>query len=237
MEIIIDYRETQLYKLLQEELNDDIISLKKDNLSIGDIVIKNSDNNKTLFIIERKTISDLVSSISDGRYKEQCFRLSDTEHDNHNIIYVIEGNIKQHNFNFTRIKSDTVYAVMCSLQFLKGFSLFKSDSIHETKTYIINLAKKMIKSLGVQTTSDYISVMQKSNKKKYIDKDNITSILLSQIPGISNITAKAIVEKYSSISTLIYALKDNEECLNDIKCGSANKRISKAVIQKLKDYL
>ena len=44
-----------------------------------------------LLIIERKSLNDLASSIKDGRYAEQSFRLSNIEHHNHNIVYLIEG--------------------------------------------------------------------------------------------------------------------------------------------------
>ena len=40
-------------------------------------------------IFERKSLADLISSIKDGRYIEQSFRLSECSLDNHNIYYII----------------------------------------------------------------------------------------------------------------------------------------------------
>ena len=70
----IDYREKKLIEQFKNNKNNKnnqnyIIS----NLDIGDIIIKY--NEYITYIIERKTISDLCSSILDGRYREQKERL------------------------------------------------------------------------------------------------------------------------------------------------------------------
>ena len=51
-------------------------------------------------IIERKTLNDLASSIKDGRYKEQGYRLSNCSLHNHNIFYLIEDNLSSYNSKF-----------------------------------------------------------------------------------------------------------------------------------------
>ena len=50
---------------------------------------------KLIILIERKSLNDLESSIKDGRYSEQSIRLNSSEIHNHNIYYLIEGNIQQ----------------------------------------------------------------------------------------------------------------------------------------------
>ena len=91
MELICDYREKSIYNKLTKitSTNDKYkdISIKTENLSLGDFAFGN-------IIIERKTHQDLASSILDGRYKEQCFRLEEYRNENPNvkIIYFIEGN-------------------------------------------------------------------------------------------------------------------------------------------------
>ena len=59
--IQLDYREKALIEIFQK--ND--VSYETKNLLIGDINIK-KDGNESI-IIERKTLSDLLSSIKDGR--------------------------------------------------------------------------------------------------------------------------------------------------------------------------
>ena len=66
--IEIDYRELKLKKEFE---SNPIFRFK--NLDIGDILCYINDELK--LIIERKTITDLYSSIKDGRYHEQKTRL------------------------------------------------------------------------------------------------------------------------------------------------------------------
>ena len=100
MKIAIDYRETKLVELCKsyiEKMNfkNNEIELVTENLALGDIIISNDD--KEIIIIERKSLNDLASSIKDGRYKEQSFRLNNYNIHNHNIIYLIEGDWNDYN--------------------------------------------------------------------------------------------------------------------------------------------
>ena len=94
MKIIIDNREHLLYDKIHAILfttpNPDI-QISFEPIPLGDILIK-TDDDKTVLIIERKSILDLLSSIKDGRYDEQSYRLSHSDECcPHNIIYLIEG--------------------------------------------------------------------------------------------------------------------------------------------------
>ena len=77
------------------------IKVVTENLPLGDFII--SDEKEDKLIIERKTINDLLASIKDGRYDEQSYRLNGLNHHNHNIIYLIEGDVNKAN---NRFKSD-----------------------------------------------------------------------------------------------------------------------------------
>ena len=81
MKIIIDIREQKLYdqcwSILCSQPTPTTIQLEKDTLTLGDIHIKTDDDIDVL-IIERKTFPDLISSIKDGRYEEQSYRLLNT---------------------------------------------------------------------------------------------------------------------------------------------------------------
>ena len=64
MKLVIDVREKSLiaecFKLLDK--------LEIKNLPLGDAIIQD-DSGNDLIIIERKTLTDLASSIKDGRYE------------------------------------------------------------------------------------------------------------------------------------------------------------------------
>jgi ERCC4-type nuclease len=250
--------------------------IKSETLPIGDIII--ADNNNEKLIIERKSVSDLLASIKDGRYEEQSYRLNGLEQHNHNIIYLIEGDVSKVN----RFKGDnrteklTLYSAMFSLNYYKGFSVFRSFSLEETAILICNMAYKLEKESGTkqafydnsnskivvpepvvieeqtivinegennaseesleqsdksleqsdksleqsdksleQSDKDYIGVVKKV-KKDNITADNIDEIMLCQIPGISSVSAIAIIQKFKSLANLIKEIDTNGDCLNDV---------------------
>jgi ERCC4-type nuclease len=255
------------------------IIIKSETLPIGDIII--TDDNEEKLIIERKTVYDLLSSIKDGRYDEQSYRLNGLTHPNHNIVYLIEGDVSRVN----RFKSDnrveklTLYSAMFSLNYYKGFSVFRSFSLEETATILCNMAYKLKKdpnkkpfyqkivsipqindeqnnqSAGgeepeqqvenqteqqtEQSEKDYVSVIKKV-KKENITTENIGEIMLCQIPGISSVTALAIMEKYKSLPNLIKELENNNDCLKDISSTNTKgqtRKISKTSISNIVKFL
>ena len=62
---------------------------------------------------------------------------------------------------------------------------------------------------------DYIGVVKKV-KKDNITADNIDEIMLCQVPGISSVSAIAIIQKFKSLANLIKELEANNDCLNDV---------------------
>ena len=123
MELICDYREThvinqieKIFKITNSKYEN--LILKKENLDLGDFKFGN-------ILIERKTHQDLASSILDGRYKEQCSRLSSflCENPNTKIYYFIEGNfdlfINKHN-----IDKDKLITCIMSLSYEKNFNIY-----------------------------------------------------------------------------------------------------------------
>ena len=110
-------------------------------LPLGDIII--SDNQNDNIIVERKTLSDLAASIKDGRYEEQSYRLNGLSLHNHNIVYLIEGDLSKFNSFKERIDKQTIYSAMFSINYYKGFSLARTNTIDETAFMICNMAYKI----------------------------------------------------------------------------------------------
>lgn len=282
MEIKIDMRETELLnqvKYLVETIPSyKDIKLTTENLPLADIII--SLNGDTKLWIERKTINDLNSSIKDGRYEEQSFRLNGLPHHNHNIIYLIEGDVNKINrFKDNKMEKMTLYSAIFSLNYYKGFSVIRTFGLDETAVFICNSAYKLKKGeaegrkafysniltnsapLQNETTTtegdenvvansvtnavtndeanDYVSVVKKV-KKENVTCDNIGSIMLSQIPGVSSVTAIAIMEKYKTVPALCEAIKSDDKCLNDVTYKTNKdqvRKISKAAISNIVKFL
>ena len=119
-----------------------------ENLPLGDFIINDGLND--LIIVERKSINDLLASIKDGRYEEQSYRLNGINHPNHNITYLIEGNISNTNSKLIKQKNEKeqsmVYSAMVSICYFKGFTVMRSFDMSETATILCNMAYKLIKS-------------------------------------------------------------------------------------------
>ena len=248
MKIILDERETRLFHLVQEkcqELSFDI-PIEKKVITLGDIHFVNDE--KEVLIIERKSLSDLIASIKDGRYEEQSYRLINSSgmYRSH-IVYIIEGGLSQL-INPTEKKM--VYSAMNTLQFIKGFSVVKTTSINETAEWICFNANKLEKhiakglypwtpeSTNGDTVANYCSVVKKT-KKDNITPENIGEILLCQIPGISSVSAISIMKQFQTISNLIDCVKADPNCLDNIICETKGKqrKLGKNVIQNINQYL
>ena len=292
MKVIIDEREQSLYEkcysIVHTEGNCTNVQLSKKVIPLGDILI-NTDEDKPVCIIERKSLSDLLASIKDGRYEEQSHRLLHASGlVPHNIIYIIEGltsNLR------SLMEKKIVYSSIASLNFFKGFSVFRTNSVQETAEMIVWISDKIDRNftkgiipaylkqmhntpLFVDTTttdelqnivctpildstsnpmfdqtlsenySNFATPTPYSNFVKKVKKDNITpenigEILLSQIPGISSVTAQAIMKLHPSFPRLIQELEQNPECLNNTSYESNGKtrKISKACIESIKRFL
>lgn len=240
MRLIVDNREPkEIITILQSRIEN--ISLE--NLELGDYVIQNS-NNQPVMIFERKSLSDLIASIKDGRYNEQSLRLSECEVNNRNIYYIIEGNT----MNFCNRQNETtqkmLFSSMLSISSKKGFSLLNTNGFIETAEFIVRFYNKVSTEKPLQqdqlenTEIKYSNVI-KTSKKANITKNNINEIMISQIPGISSVVAGAIMEKYSNITNLVNSLKNDPNCLDNFKINSNNKerKIGKNIIAGLKEYL
>jgi ERCC4-type nuclease len=249
VKIKIDSREKDLIKKIMDEKSKNEkykeIEIETGNLLIGDIHILLNEKEKIL--IERKTVSDLFASIKDGRYEEQSFRLQENEIHNHNIVYLIEGNVKKDN-------QQIYFSSIFSFFYFKGFSIMRTNHIDESVFYILNSSMKLYKDtkkgkIGyyidkmeneeTETKKDYIEVVKKS-KSDHITKENINEVMLCQIPGISRMTAKVLMDKYIDIFQLVEEIRKNKDCLKELFIlteTKKRKKINKNTASIICEYL
>ena len=177
--------------------------IKKEQLHIGDIVLED-DSGKSIIIFERKTLYDLAASIKDGRYNEQSFRLDKEAIHNHNIIYLIEGDIERYNEKKGRITKKVLISSMFSLLYYKGFSVFRTNSICETADIIVFFADKYDKTRVIdKTRSAYYSitsdVVVKSNAVNSVNTVNAVNSVITTTDATPCDIDKEESEKYSSV--------------------------------------
>jgi ERCC4-type nuclease len=275
MIIKIDNREHELLRLCKHFIETGPIykeiKIVVEALPLGDVILcKDGSEN---IIIERKSLGDLSSSIKDGRYEEQSYRLNGLPHHNHNIMYLIEGDLtKTGSFNSfnsfkDRLDKTTLYSAMFSLNYYKGFSVLRSISTEESALIICNMAYKLNKSndkqgfysnVNTNTFSlandesqtqivleqsekedSYCNVIKKV-KKENITPENISEIMLCQIPGISSTSAIAVMKEFKTIQNLLAKINESETCLKDISYANAkgqSRRINKTVVANIIKFL
>jgi len=266
MRVILDERERDLYSTCENIVGSNMtyVKLSREVLPLGDIYVK-TDEDKDVLIIERKTINDLLSSIKDGRYEEQSYRLTHSSgFPPHSVIYIIEGSISQ---SRTLLERKIIYSAMTSLNFFKGFSVVRTASVAETAEYIVwmceKIEKNMLKGLfpyylqptiqtkqspvdeseqnifthTIEAPANYCTVVKKV-KKENVTPENIGEIVLCQVPGISSTTAISIMKKFGTFPQLMKVMQENPNCLNDVTYESNGKirKINKPCIENIKKY-
>jgi ERCC4-type nuclease len=254
MKLIIDEREASLFDKCPST---DKIQVTKQVLPLGDMIVR-SNEDQDILIIERKSLQDLLSSIKDGRYEEQSYRLRHSSGiPMHNIIYVIEGVFAQ-----LRNPADkrTIFSAMTSLGVFKGFSVIRTSCLQETAEWLMALTEKLERDMSVKKLiphykvspsvtqeeepvieshpANYCSVVKKV-KKDNVTMENMGEIILCQIPGVSSVSAVAIMKHFRSISHLIDSLKTDSNCLDAITCDNSGKarKVSKTMVKNIRDYL
>lgn len=266
MKIFIDEREHSLYEKCQLFMNqtpNPHIVIIKQVLQLGDMIIK-TDDDEIICIIERKTFSDLLSSIKDGRYEEQSYRLLHSSNTPpHSIIYLLEGIVSSIR---TPVEKKIIQSSITSMSLFKGFSIHRTSTIHETAEWLIHTTDKIhrnlekgqrlynktqpyLHSVSSQDSSgnhtenliqeqNYCSVVKKT-KKDNITENNIGEIILSQIPGISSITAIAIMNNFQSFPHFMREFNNDPSCIENLQITTNNKtrKINKNCVENIKRFL
>lgn len=267
MIVLIDEREHTIYEkcldLLKKSPNQNIV-LFKQVLELGDMIIKTNDD-EIICIIERKTFTDLLSSVKDGRYEEQSYRLLHSSGvPPHSIIYLLEGITSSIR---TPIEKKIIQSSITSMSLFKGFSIQRTSSALETADWLIHTADKIHRNLekglvvyhktvpysrSMMTNNDlsgniniaspqeqnYCNVVKKT-KKDNITENNIGEIILSQIPGISSVTAIAIMNQFNSFPHLVRELNNDPTCIENltITTNGKTRKINKNSIENIKRFL
>jgi len=306
MKVIVDEREHDLYDkldiLMCKQTQAGCVDLSKEVLPIGDVLIQTNEG-KDVLIIERKTFADLLSSIKDGRYEEQSYRLLNSSgFPPHSVFYLLEGMFSQLR---TGIETKIIYSAMTSLQFFKGFSVHRAATVNESAEWILHMAEKIGRefskgkipyylsnaylgnlrkntngedasrqqnvlypfsnrpnanatansnepggaiepvdattepvSSNEPTSSNYCTVVKKV-KKDNVTPENIGEIILCQIPGISSVTAMAIMKEFKTFPHLIEELQKNSHCIENmtIETNGKTRKINKTSLDNIRKYL
>ena len=204
MSLTIDHREKDLKTLFPDA--------EYKNMDLGDIHIKFKNSDQTFLLIERKTMSDLIASINDGRYREQKKRLLESGIPRERILYLLEGHV-----NDIPGHMKTLFGMIINTIYRDKILVLRLDNIEETAFFIKRIMKKLheedphlmpkenlqdIVSDSNESNLEYLSTI-KQKKKENMTPNNCSVLQLAQIPAMSIPTSQIIINKFTSIANLI----------------------------------
>lgn len=241
MFFFVDYREKWFTELMSEnnlKYDESIVQnsshiIKSSSLPIGDFIISNDEKmNDIILVIERKTIKDLSSSITDGRFRQQKERIEESIKDDSKILYIIEGNCKvlKNGVSKTIINSS-----LLNLLYKHNFKILQTENQSDTFENIMLLFKKFASDdFNKKTNTSPVKLLSKKDKIN----ENILATQLSIIPGVSYNTAKIISQEYPCLKSLIdkYNTLENEESKENMLCDikiNENRKLGNALSKKI----
>jgi ERCC4-type nuclease len=211
IDLIVDNRETKVLASIQDRDLDkykDFINIQVKPLDIGDVEISSS---LVKYILERKTVADLISSLHDGRYKEQKYRLLSS---GHHITYIIEGDDI---LSSRHQKKDILSSIYLYSIYRDNIHIVFTKNIEDTCTFVLTLCAKIVEKPEkfIKTNNDYIDNV-KMKKCKNITPELCYIMQLSQIPTISTTIAKNIANKFPTLPKLLQALHESPDKVSSL---------------------
>jgi len=190
------------------------ISLEIKTLPIGDYIVAPET------VVERKTISDLVSSVFDGRLFDQCNRLK--EHYQFPIL-LIEGNIDE--IEALTENSLVFYGAISSIAIDFKIPVIHTPNASHTAKLLISMCSRKDASKG-----PFIKKIRKSND---IQKQQLS--MLCSLPGVGEKTAIRMLEKFG---TPLRVLSSSTTELSKVSgLGEARAKNIKKMLEKQSKHL
>ncbi|XP_021494082.1 crossover junction endonuclease MUS81 isoform X2 [Meriones unguiculatus] len=210
-------------------------------------------------IVERKRLDDLCSSIIDGRFREQKFRLKRCGLGHR--VYLVEEHGSVHNLS---LPESTLLQAVTNTQVIDGFFVKRTMDIKESAGYLALLTKGLERlyqgrtlrsrpwgTLGAAepgaepSTNPLCSLLTFSDFNAEAVKNKAQSVRevfarqLMQVRGLSGEKAAALVDRYSTPASLLAAYdacatpKEQEMLLSTIKCGRLQRNLGPALSRTL----
>ena len=226
MAIFLDYRERELHSFFQDS---PYVTVKP--IDVGDvwIGISGEDITEGGLIIERKTISDLESSLLDGRYREQRTRLlAYASSHKAKVLYMIEGPLDGHRPYGKKSKAE-LQQVLNRLMLKYNIAVYNTKNIEDSANYINVLYKQYSEDPKVFQGEilSYTDVQQFTKKGNKENPHVFACAALQQCPGISAKIAEALLQAFGSLEQIFAQTPEALAAVkvNNRKVGVAAQRL------------
>jgi ERCC4-type nuclease len=183
--IIADYREKN--SLVISSLISHGIDVEIKELKVADYIVKD-------VAIERKTVSDFLSSMINKRLLKQLEELQQYK----NKLLIIEGLEEQELYNDRPegINGNAIRGFILSILLKYQVPIIFTKSPEDTAKFISILAKKQGKEMSLKT------------KKRISSKKEQIQFILEGFPGIGPKTARKLLEEFKTLKNIFNASQD-----------------------------
>ena len=186
--IEIDYREKN--SLVVSELIALGLEVEVKELKVADYIVGGT-------AIERKTVSDFIASMKNGRLLRQLEELRQYE----SMLLIVEGIDEQ------ELYTDSEEVIGMHPNSVRGFLL----------SILLNYKVPVIFTKNYEDTARFISVLSRKKPKetplnvtkKFLSMKEQTQYILEGFPGIGPKTAKKLLKKFKTIKNIINAPEED----------------------------
>ena len=187
LQIIVDYREKN--SLVISELVRLNIESNFRELKVADYIVNN-------VAIERKTVSDFISSMLNKRLFKQLEELQQYN----NRLLIIEGIDEQELYandeEIAGVHPNAIRGFLLSILLKYKVPIIFSKDAEDTAKFISVIARKKQKEMSLNVT------------KKSLDSKERMQFILEGFPGIGPKTAKKLLEEFKSIKNISNASEE-----------------------------
>ncbi|KAI3750799.1 hypothetical protein L2E82_21629 [Cichorium intybus] len=171
------------------------------------------------FIVERKNVDDLRSSIRDNRYKEQKVRI--LRSGLKRLIYLVEGDPN------ALESAESIKTACMTTEILEGFDVQRTSGLGDTLRkygYLTQSITQYYNSLDNQDKNENIPLCPRFNKFiqrcQELDKMTVSDVFatqLMQVPQVTEDVAIAVLDLYPTVSSLAraYSHLDGDTCAQE----------------------
>ena len=167
------------------------------------------------YVVERKRVDDLFSSIKSKRYDMQKHLMARSSQ--RHPMYLIEGDVNAMEVA-AALKTASFTTAVCD-----GFKVYHTDNVNSTLRLLgritHSIARKYRKMKGPSNMHDLLPLYEvfeeeSRNHRSDVSVAQVFGLALLQVPGIGPETAEAILKAYPTISCLY---KEYQRILDDIE--------------------
>ena len=183
LKAIMDYRERN--SLVYSYLEDLNFEVEVKELKVADYIVKD-------VAIERKTVSDFISSMINRRLLKQLEELQQYK----KRLLIVEGIDEQELYSdngLTGMHPNSIRGFLLSILLKYEVPIIFTKDSEDTAKFLSVLAKRKEKEMSLNVT------------KKSLNKQEQMQFILEGFPGIGPKTAKKLLEEFKTIKEIINA--------------------------------